>query len=481
MTDLHIVILAAGKGTRMKSALPKVLHRLAGRPLVEHVLDTVSGLGAATTVLVVGHGADAVRTALAYRPHLQYAVQSPQLGTGHALLQTAPVLEGRTGTVLLLYADVPLLTSGTLALLLERHRQQSAAATVLTAELADPYGYGRVVRDAEGQVERIVEERDASAKQRAVREINTGIYALELEPLFEALRQLATDNAQGEYYLTDLVAIYRRQSRRVATLCIDDAAEIRGVNSRIDLAELARIVFDRKRRELMLAGVTLEDPDTAYVESTVEIGADTIIGPGVTLTGSTVIGAGCRIGAGVRIANSTVADGVIVLDHSVIVESTVEADASVGPFAHLRPGSEVGPGARVGNFVELKKTSLGPGAKAGHLAYLGDATIGADVNIGAGVITCNFDGVRKHKSTVEDGAFVGSDSQLIAPVTIGRGAYVAAGSTVTEDVPPGALAIGRGRQVNKPDWAARREEDRRNETAHSHGPREHGTGHKKGT
>ena len=454
---LHVVVLAAGKGTRMKSARPKVLHSLAGRPIIEHVLRTVDQLNAESTVLVVGHGADEVRAALPGRPALKFVVQSPQLGTGHALLQAEPALEGRTGTLLLLYGDVPLLEAATLSRLLEHHRSTRAVATVLTAALDDPYGYGRIVRDDQGRIARIVEERDASAGERAIREINSGIYALELAPLFQALHGLATDNAQGEYYLTDLVTMYRHAKRKVETLCLESAVELRGVNSRVDLADLTKAVRTKKAREVMLAGATLEDPDATYIDADVSIGADTIIGPGVILEGTTAIGERCRIHAGVRVTNTTVGDDVTILDRSVIVESRVASRARIGPFSNVRPGSDIGEDAHVGNFVELKKTRLGRKAKANHLAYLGDATIGEAANIGAGTITCNYDGVNKHPTVIEDGAFIGSDSQLVAPVRVGRGAYVAAGSTITQDVPAEALAIGRGRQENKPGWAAKRQ------------------------
>ena len=456
MAELHIVILAAGKGTRMKSALPKVLHTLAGLTIIEHVIRTTRALDAASTTVVVGHGADEVKASLAGYAGLQFVVQSPQLGTGHALLQAEGVLAGKSGTLLLLYGDVPLLQTGTLTQLLERHREHRASATVLTAELADPYGYGRIVRDPSGDIVRIVEERDASSDERSIREVNSGIYAFALAPLFDALRRLATDNAQGEYYLTDLVAAYRRRSLTVETLCVDDASELRGVNTRVELAELSRVLLDRKRRSLMLAGVTLQDPSTTYVDLDVTIGEDTIIGPGVSLTGRTSLGGRCRVGAGSRITDSSLGDDVTVLDHTVIMESTVEASAAIGPFAHLRPGSVLGTRSRVGNFVELKKTSLGSGSKANHLAYLGDATIGTNVNIGAGTITCNYDGVAKHPTVIEDNVFVGSDSQLVAPVTIGRDAYVAAGSSITEDVPADSLAVARARQTNKPGWATMR-------------------------
>ena len=455
MNDLHVVILAAGKGTRMKSALPKVLHHLAGKPIIEHVLRTVDQLEVASKVLVVGHGADDVRKALEARQDLQFVVQSPQLGTGHALLQTEPVLKGKTGTVLLLYADVPLLESGTLARLVETHRTTRAAATVLTAELDDPYGYGRIVRDPSGLISRIVEERDASSAHRAIREINSGIYTMALAPLFDHVHGLATDNAQGEYYLTDLIAMYRQKDMRVETLCLDSADELRGVNSRLDLAELSAVMRQRKNRALMVGGTTLEDPATTYVDVDVTVGTDTVIGPGVRLEGTTTIGDRCRIHTGSRLTNAKVDDDVVVLDYSVIVDSEIGAGAAVGPMAHIRPDSVLGPLARVGNFVELKKTTLGRGSKANHLAYIGDATIGEGVNIGAGTITCNYDGEKKFKTVIEDGVFIGSDSQLIAPVTIGRDAFVAAGSSITEDVPAGALAVARSKQIIKNGWATK--------------------------
>lgn len=453
---LHVVILAAGKGTRMKSSRPKVLHGLAGRPIIEHVLRTVDGLRADSTTVVIGHGADDVRHALAGRSSLQFVVQSPQLGTGHAVLQAEPVLAGKSGTVLLLYADVPLLQPRTLLRLIEHHRTTKAAATVLTTELAEPYGYGRIVRDGDGRIQRIVEERDASAQERVITEINSGIYCLALKPLFESLHQLASDNAQGEYYLTDLVSMYRQRKLKVETLELESAAELRGINSRAELAELSAVLRDKKNREVMLAGATLEDPASTYIDVDVEIGADSIIGPGVILQGATTVGERCRVHAGSRLTNATLGNDVIVLDHCVIVDSRIDAGARIGPFAHLRPDSVVGEGAHVGNFVELKKTSLGPGSKANHLAYLGDATIGAQVNVGAGTITCNYDGVAKHPTVIEDGAFIGSDSQLIAPVRIGAGAYVAAGSSITKDVPPDALGVARAHQDNKPGWAAKR-------------------------
>lgn len=456
MSDLHIVILAAGKGTRMKSMLPKVLHRLAGRTLIDHVLRTAVDLHPASTVLVVGYGADQVRASLAARGDLAFAVQSSQLGTGHALLQAEDALRGKTGSVLLLYADVPMLQPATLSRLLEAHRNAKAAATVLTAELGDPYGYGRIVRDPRGRISRIVEERDASVEERAIKEVNSGIYVFQLKGLFESLHAIANDNAQDEYYLTDLVAMYYQQGRKFETLCLDAADELRGVNSRVDLADLSSLMRTRKAREVMLAGATLEDPATTYIDVDVKIGPDTIVGPAVRLEGTTTVGDRCRIHAGSRLTNAHLGNDVTVLDYTVIVNSRISSGAALGPFTHVRPDSVVGERAHVGNFVELKKTSLGEGSKANHLSYLGDATIGAHVNIGAGTITCNYDGEAKHPTVIEDGVFVGSDSQLIAPVTIGAGAYVAAGSSITNDVPAGSLALARARQEIKPGWAAKR-------------------------
>ena len=451
MPDLHVVILAAGKGTRMKSELPKVLHRVAGRALIDRVLQTADSLSPATTTVVVGQGADLVKDHLRPWAHLNFVVQEPQLGTGHAVLQTAPVLSQRTGTVVLLSGDVPLLSRGALQGLVTTHHEANAVATVLTAVVDRPYGYGRVVR-THGRIARIVEERDASPAQRAIREINSGIYALALEPLFSALEKIASDNSQGEYYFPDLVAIYRRRRRVVTTYAIADAVEIRGINSRTELAEVSRMVRQQKNEELMAAGVTLIDPATTYIDTDVEIGADTVVHPCVFLESGTKIGAACEIHAGSRIVNSTIGDRATIRNHTVITDSTVAAGAAVGPFAHLRPAANVGANARIGNFVELKNTTLGEGSKANHLSYLGDATIGANVNVGAWTITCNYDGWAKHKTVIEDGAFVGSDATLIAPVTVARGAYVAAGSAITQDVPAGALGIGRGRQENKEGW-----------------------------
>jgi bifunctional UDP-N-acetylglucosamine pyrophosphorylase/glucosamine-1-phosphate N-acetyltransferase len=461
MRPLHVVILAAGKGTRMRSDRAKVLHPLAGRPLIDHVLDAAAALAPASVTVVVGHQAEAVRAAVDKRG-CGFAVQEPQIGTGHALLQTESALRGAEGDVLLLSGDVPLLRQETIAALVKAHRSADAAATVLTAVIDTPDGYGRIVRDAgTGRMTGIVEHRDASSGERAIREINSGIYVFAMAPMFDALRRIGRANAQGEYYLPDLIALYTQQGLAVETMTLPNADEIKGVNSRSELAALAKAMRLRKCEALMAEGVTIEDPATTYIDSTVEVGPDTTIHPNVSIEGTTRVGARCDIHSGSRLVNAILADDVLIRNHCVVVDSSIDAKATVGPFAHIRPGSEVGADAHVGNFVELKKTSMGPGAKANHLSYLGDATVGSKVNVGAGTITCNYDGEHKHQTVIEDGAFIGSDTQLVAPVRIGKGAYVAAGSSIVEDVPAGALAVTRGRQVNKEGWAERKARQKR--------------------
>ncbi len=455
MSDTHIVVLAAGKGTRMKSAVPKVLHRAGDLPLIEHVLRKARVLEPSSMIVVLGHEAAQVRQMLGKQTGLSFALQDPQLGTGHALLQAEPLLAGKRGTVVLLSGDVPLLREETLRALVRTHLDAKAAATVVTAEVDRPGGYGRIVREG-GRIAAIVEHKDASPAERAIREINSGIYAFDLAPLFGALREIGAANAQGEYYLPDLVRIYRGRGLTVETLAVADAREILGVNSRKELADVAVILRTNRNEELMAAGVTIVDPATAYIGPDVTIGPDTIIHPGVYLEGHTHIGSRCEINSGVRIIDSEVADDVVINNFCVITQSRIQRGARLGPFAHVRPDSTICEESHVGNFVELKKTTLGRGSKANHLAYLGDATIGERVNVGAGTITCNYDGVKKNPTIIEDHAFIGSDTQLIAPVRVGKGAYVAAGSSITDDVPAGSLAIARGKQVNKEGWVARR-------------------------
>lgn len=423
--------------------------------MLDRVLRAAESLAPETLTLVIGHGAEAVKTHLRRRANVQFALQQPQLGTAHALLQTAPVLAGKQGTLVMLSGDVPLLTSSTLRALVNAHCGAQAAATVVTATVERPFGYGRIVR-VDGEVARIVEERDASPAERHIKEINSGIYAFDMTPLFEALSTIASTNAQGEYYLTDLVAIYRRRKLLVKGVLVDDPQEVRGINSRTELAEVSRLVRQKKNEELMASGVTLIDPAATYVDPDVEIGADTVIHPGVIIEGRTRVGAACEIHAHVKITDAEIGDNVTIKSFSLIAGSRIDAGASIGPFAHLRPETVVGEGVKIGNFVELKKTTIGARSKANHLAYLGDSTIGADVNVGAGTITCNYDGEHKHPTVIEDGAFIGSDSQLIAPVRVGKGAYVAAGSSITQDVPAGALGIARGKQAVIDGWVDRR-------------------------
>jgi bifunctional UDP-N-acetylglucosamine pyrophosphorylase / glucosamine-1-phosphate N-acetyltransferase len=453
--ETHIVILAAGKGTRMKSALPKVLHRVAGLPMIDHVLTTAAVISPQSKTVVIGHEKTALEAALVRHHGLTLVVQEPQLGTAHALLVTEPALKDARGTLLLLYGDVPLLSVKTLKMLLQQHQSTGAAATVVTAVLGEPRGYGRIVRSG-GRIARIVEEKDASSAEREIREINSGIYAFALDGLFDAVRSIAAQNSQNEYYLTDLVAVYRQRGLGVETVTVSNPDEIRGINSRRELADVSRIVRQQKTVELMAEGVTIEDPATAYIDRDVTIGHDTVIHPGVSIEGRTTIGSGCEIHSGARIVDSTIGDRVTILNHCVITEARIADDARVGPFAHLRKDADVRQQAHVGNFVELKKTVLGAGSKSMHLAYLGDTTIGEKVNIGAGTITCNYDGVNKHPTVIEDGAFIGSDTQLIAPVTVGKGAYVGTGTTIRENVPSGSLAVSAGKQRNIEGWVEKK-------------------------
>jgi bifunctional UDP-N-acetylglucosamine pyrophosphorylase/glucosamine-1-phosphate N-acetyltransferase len=460
MADVHVAILAAGKGTRMKSRTPKVLHKVCGIPMIDYVLRAAESLHPVSTVVIIGHEADALRSALERHAGLTFVVQEPQLGTAHALLTAEKALGAASGTLVLLSGDVPLLSPKTLQALVDCHVTSGSAATVLTANVENPHGYGRIVRSGR-EIARIVEERDASPSERAIREINSGIYAFALEGLFPAVKHIAAENAQREYYLPDIVSIFRQEGRIVKTFTVGNADEIRGINSRSELAEMSRTMRQQKNGELMALGVTIEDPATAYIGRDVQIGADTIIHPGVTIEGATTIGAASEVHSGVRIVSSTIGDGVTILDHCIITDSVIANRAIVGPFARLRPHVHVGEDARVGNFVELKNTILGAGSKSQHLAYLGDAVIGDRVNVGAGTITCNYDGEKKNTTRIEDGAFIGSDSQLVAPVTIGKGAYVGSGTTVREDVPDGALAVSAGKQRNIEQWVERKKMKRK--------------------
>jgi bifunctional UDP-N-acetylglucosamine pyrophosphorylase/glucosamine-1-phosphate N-acetyltransferase len=434
----------------MKSKLYKVLHPVCGKPMVGHVVDALRATNAAHTVVVVGHGAEAVQSYLG--DSIQYALQAQQLGTGHAVLQAKEQLADLDGTTVVICGDTPLVKTETLQAMVAMHERSGAAATLLTALFDNPMGYGRIVRGADGRVERIVEQKDCTPEEAAIREINAGTYVFSNRKLFAALAQVKNDNAQGEYYLTDVIGILRGQGEAAQAYCTPDADESLGVNDRVALAEAERLMRARINRAHMVEGVTIVDPASTYIEAGVTIGPDTVVHPGTVLRGRTAIGADCVIGPGADITDSTLGDGVTV-KHSVLLEAVVGAESSVGPFAYLRPGAKLGQDVKVGDFVEIKNATLGDGAKVSHLAYVGDAAIGKNVNFGCGAITVNYDGFNKQLTVVEDDAFVGSNTNLIAPVRIGKGAYVVAGSTITHDVPEGDLAIARERQTNKPGYA----------------------------
>ncbi len=454
--DVCALILAAGLGKRMLSRSSKLVHHVAGRPIVRHVVEAARASGAARMVVVIGNQADEVRNAVGDQDKsIAFAYQKDQQGTGHAVLAAERQMHEHQGIVLILNGDLPALRPETLRTFVEFHRRSGAPLSLLTTVVANPYGYGRVIRNYAGDVARIVEEADATPEERATQEINCGIYCADMQDLHRSLRRATRDNVQGEIYLTDLAEILRKDGRKVAAYRHAESNEVLGVNNRRELAAAARALYRRKAEALMAAGVSLVDPEAVYVDADVHVGRDTLIEPGVLLLGATEIGEGVHIGTGTRIADSAIGDGTLVLAHSVISGSSIGRRCRIGPFAHLRPETVLEEEARIGNFVEAKKTRLGRGAKANHLAYLGDAEIGRGANVGAGTITCNYDGVAKHRTIVEDEVFIGSDTQLVAPVRIRRGAFVGAGSTITRDVPAYALAISRGRQEIKEDWARR--------------------------
>jgi bifunctional UDP-N-acetylglucosamine pyrophosphorylase/glucosamine-1-phosphate N-acetyltransferase len=440
----------------MKSRHAKVLHRVAGKTMLAHVIDTALQVAQPERIFVVlGHQAERVRASVA-TPGIGFIEQTEQKGTGHALLVGREALSGLDGYLAIVYGDGPLLRAETLGQLVNTKAHTSAAGVLLSAVMADPTGYGRVIRELDNRVARIVEQKAASADELAIREANMGIYCYRADIFWRHVGEIQPNNPAREYYLTDMVEILHRSGHYVEALQIGDPRECLGINDRIELAEADRLLRDRKRRELMLAGVTIENPATVSIDSGVEIGADTVIGPHARILGSTIIGEDCQIGAGAIIEDCRIADGVTVGPYTLMANSVLERSVVAGPFARLRPGNHVAEGASIGNFVELKKTRLGPGAKAHHLTYLGDSAIGARANIGAGTITCNFDGIAKHPTTIGDDAFVGSNSTLVAPIEIGRGAYLAAGSVITDAVPDDALALGRARQTVKPEWAKKR-------------------------
>lgn len=452
MIQKFAVVLAAGQGTRMKSKLYKVLHPVCGKPMVQHIVDRLKALEINEIVVVVGHGAGQVKKQLG--ESVQYAFQEKQLGTAHAVMMSTDLLKGKQGITVVVTGDTPLIKEETLKRLMEQHIQSGASATILTTVLDDPTGYGRIIRQQDGSVQRIVEHKDASEVERRVQEINTGIFCFDNQKLFTALGQVNNNNVQGEYYLPDVIEILKGQDEVISAYLTADAEDGMGVNDRVQLSQAEQILRKRINEQHMRGGVTIIDPNSTYIEADVVIGADTVLQPGTFLRGKTVIGEDCVIGPQADLKDITVENGVTI-QYSVISQSQIRKEATIGPFAYIRPNSEVGEKAKVGDFVELKNTRLGNGSKVSHLSYLGDAQIGDDVNVGCGTITVNYDGVHKHKTIIGDHSFIGCNSNLIAPVTVGESAYVAAGSTVTKDVPDGALAIAREKQVNKEGYAAK--------------------------
>jgi len=453
---LDVLILAAGLGTRMRSNLAKVLHRLDGRPLINHVCRTATALAPRKIYVVIGHQGEDVKAAVLEEldsEHAEFVWQTEQLGTGHAVNAAREFLANEDSTLLVLSGDVPMIRAETLAALVQQHRShrgRGAACTILTVKLDDPTGYGRIVRDDAGLFDRIVEQKDATEEERKVKEINSGIYCFDTRKLFTALSSVKNENAQGEYYLTDVPSLLRNEDEDVAIYHHSDAHEIEGINNRVQLADMERILNRRVIKKLMLDyGVTFIDPYNAYVSSEAQIGRDTVIFPNVSIEGASQIGDGCTIRAGARVTNSKIGHGVEIRDHSVIVDSEVGNGCTIGPFAHLRPQSRMEDEAHVGNFVEMKKSVLGRKSKANHLTYLGDATIGEGTNIGAGTITCNYDGKNKHATSIGNDVRIGSDTMLVAPVRVGDGAVTGAGSVVTKDVPPNSLVYGAPAKVKK--------------------------------
>ncbi|MFC2948826.1 bifunctional UDP-N-acetylglucosamine diphosphorylase/glucosamine-1-phosphate N-acetyltransferase GlmU [Virgibacillus sediminis] len=452
MAKRYAVILAAGQGTRMKSKLYKVLHPVAGRPMVQHVLDQVKAVDLDKAVTIVGFGAEKVMEYIGDASDT--AVQEEQLGTGHAVMQAAPLLEDKEGTTIVVCGDTPLITKETYQALFEQHEKENASATILTAKAEDPSGYGRVIRNKANEVERIVEHKDADESELLVKEINTGTYCFDNKALFQALKEVSNDNAQGEYYLPDVIEILRSNGGKVSASITPDFEETLGVNDRVALAQAEKLMKKRINEKHLRNGVAIIDPDHTYIEPDVIIEADAIVEPGSIIKGNTTIKANAVIGPNSEISNCYIGEDTVV-KQSVATDSKLGDRVKVGPFAHIRPESTVGNDAKLGNFVEIKKTELGDHSKVSHLSYIGDADVGNNVNIGCGTITVNYDGANKFLTTIEDDAFIGCNSNLIAPVTVGKGSYVAAGSTITEDVPADALSVARARQSNKEGYASK--------------------------
>lgn len=450
MTNRFAVILAAGQGTRMKSKLYKVLHPVCGKPMVQHVVSQISGLHIDDIVAVIGHGAERVKAQLG--DQCQYVLQEEQLGTAHAVMQAKDILQDKEGVTIVVCGDTPLIRAETMERLFEHHEATKAMATVLTAVAENPAGYGRIIRNEQGLVKKIVEHKDASEAERTVKEINTGTYCFDNRALFAALNEVSNDNVQGEYYLPDVIEILKEAGETVSAYQTDDFSETLGVNDRVALAQAEGIMKKRINEFHMRNGVTIIDPENTYIEVDVEIGQDTVIYPGTIISGDTKISSDCIIGPNSEMKNCHVGEGSLIRQ-SVAHDSQIGSKVTIGPFAHIRPQSQISDEVRIGNFVEIKKSVFGHGSKASHLSYIGDAEIGSDVNIGCGSITVNYDGKNKHLTRIEDGVFIGCNSNLVAPVTVGKEAYIAAGSTVTKDVPGNSLAIARARQVNKENYA----------------------------
>jgi len=459
---IAVAVMAAGKGTRLKSQLPKVLHEVGGMPLLEHVIRTATCLVQPSDVhAIIGHEAERVRAAMAHTG-INFILQSEQRGTGHALMVAQEALSGYDH-VIVLSGDAPMISVATIANLRDFHLAEQAAMTLLSAELENPTGYGRILRKSSKSAEvlGIVEEKSANPAQKKLREINSGFYVFDVKELYSRIRELSTDNPHQEYYLTDMARVFRNSRKRVVAWKTGTPSEVLGGNTRAELADIDQQIRLAKCRQLMADGVTIFFPSTCVIDADVEIAPDTVIEPYVQLLGKTRVGSNTRIRSCSVIRDSQIGSGVVVRPGCIMEGSEIASGAIIGPYSHLRPGSHIGEGAHVGNFVETKKIKLGKGSKANHLTYLGDAEIGAGVNIGAGTITCNYDGVHKHKTVIEDSVFVGSDSTLVAPVSIGKGAYIGAASCITEDVPEDALAIGRGRQVVKEAWARQKRDEQR--------------------
>lgn len=456
MTSLTIVVLAAGKGRRMKSDLVKVLHPLSGTPMLSFTMELARSLRPNRLLVVVGCQRDLVRQQFSAADVI-FVDQEEQLGTGHAVSAASQALKGFQGTVLILCADVPLLTEGTVRKFLQSHEESQATLSVLTTKLENPRGYGRVFRGGNGQLLRIVEDKDLQAGEETIREINTGIYCVEAGFLFSALSSLSDQNAQREYYLTEIVEKASSQGKKAMAYVAEDPFEVMGINTRLDLAKANQYLRQKIAERHMLQGVTLMDPQTTYIDRQVEIGKDTMIYPNCYLLGKTSLGESCVVEPGCKLTNTRVGNFVTIKASSVISESVIEDRVEVGPFAHLRPQTILREGSRIGNFVEVKKSVIGTGTKANHLSYIGDATLGKKVNVGAGTITCNYDGHKKHPTIIEDGVFVGSNTELVAPIKIGRNAVIGAGSTITKEVPPETLAVSRAKQVHYKKRAPRKD------------------------